>query len=182
MGNKVVSLLMVLALAVATGACGDDAGSGADSLFTGAPGTLPDSLETIVIESGGESFELPSEVCLRADGDADILLAAAQQQAAEVRSLVGHLISGWPTTTWAQSFDYEAYERDLQVAAVTALALAGLLGEQAALEDAWVEYEQSHADPQQGWGAPNEISGRVEAWKARATELTAAIAAHCSGE
>ena len=184
-------VLMALALVSLASACGDDGGSpfeettgpteGTVGAFEGTPGTIPQSAGTIVVEAAGEAWELPAAVCLRADGDAAIVLAAAQQQAAEVRSLVGHLVSGWPTTTWAQSFDYEAYERDLNRAAITALALADLLEEQAALEEAWLDYEAGYASPDEGWGAPDEISGRLDAWKTEAGALPQAMADYCAG-
>jgi len=139
MTRRSVLLLMILALVPAMSACGEDGGSvfagtaaaGDDgSSFEGTPGIVPESAGTIAIEAAGETWELPAAVCLRADGDDDIVLASAQQAAAVVRSLVGHLVSGWPTTTWARDFDYEAYARDLNRAAVTALALAEVIGEQ----------------------------------------------------
>jgi hypothetical protein len=180
---------MIMALLLAINACGDDGGSlftettgtaDGGSSFEETAGTVPESAGTIAIEAGGRSWELPAAVCLRADGDRDIVLAAAQQEAAIVRSLVGHLVSGWPTTTYALSFDYEAYQRDLQGAAVTALTLAGLVGEQGALEAAWAEYEQDYADPDQGWGPPDEISSRISGWRDEATTLTSVVAAHCA--
>ena len=149
------------------------------------PVPLPESVETIVVEMEGESWVLPAAVCLRTDEDAGIVLAAAQQQVATVHSLVAPMISGWPSTTWGAfptQEDLEIWKRDLRMAGVTALTLAGLVGEQAALEQAWVDYEQSFADPDQGWGPPDQISGRVEGWKAEAWALTQAIATRCSAE
>jgi len=64
------------------------------------PRHRPESAGTIAVEAGGSSWELPAAACLHAAGDRDLVLAAAQQQAAEVRYLVGDLVSGWPTTTW----------------------------------------------------------------------------------
>jgi hypothetical protein len=179
MTKRSMRILMVPALVLALGACGDDEGG---ALFDEVPAATSGPASMIVVESAGESWELPAAVCLQDEADADVLLAVAQQQAANVRSLVGSLISGWPTTTYALSFDHQAYERDLQVAGVTALTLAGLAGEQAALEQAWDDWEQSFADPDQGWGPPYEISGRISGWKAEARALTEAIAAHCAGQ
>lgn len=186
-----LSLLTIATLALAAGACGDDEGSvlagttaspeETTGLFAGTPGTLPEPLETIAVESGGRTWDLPAAVCLSADGDAAIVLAAAQQQAAAVRHLVGRLVSGWPTTTWAQAFDYQAYEQDLNRAGITALALADVVHEQEALLGAWEDWEQAYASPEEGWGAPNEISGRAEAWRAEAEMLAGAIADHCPG-
>jgi hypothetical protein len=190
MTRRSVLLLLTLALVTAISACGEDGGSvfegttaaGDDgSSFEGTPGTVPESAATIAIETAGGTWELPAAVCLRADGDADIVLAAAEQAAATVRSLVGHLVSGWPTTTYSLSFDFQAYEQELRAAGVTALTLAGLLGEQAALETAWEDYEQGYADSDQGWGPPDEISSRISGWRDEAATLTAAVAAHCAG-
>ena len=189
MTRRSVLLLMILALVPAMSACGEDGGSvfagttAADddgSSFEGTPGTVPESVGTIAIEAAGETWELPAAVCLRADGDDDIVLASAQQAAATVRSLVGHLVSGWPTTTWARDFDYEAYARDLNRAAVTALALAEVIGEQDALEAALLSYEEGYGDPDQGWGPPDEISSRISGWRGEAATLTLAVAAHCA--
>jgi len=154
-----------------------------DEAVHATPVPLPESVETIVVEMVGEAWVLPAAVCLRADGDLDIVLAAAQQQVAIVHSLVAIMISGWPSTTWGAfptPGDLAIWERDLRMAGVTALTLAGLVGEQAALEQAWVDYEQSFANADEGWGPPGEISGRVEGWKAEAQALTQAIAARCS--
>jgi len=168
--------LLVIILAFATPACGDDDGS----IFEGTPGTVPESAGTIVVEAGGSPWELPAAACLHAAGDRDLVLAAAQQQAAEVRYLVGDLVSGWPTTTWAQAFDYQAYAEDLHTAGVTALALAALIDQDDALLAAWEEWEQAYASPDEGWGPPDEISGRVEGWRAEAETLTGAIVDHCA--
>jgi hypothetical protein len=145
------------------------------------PGPPPESVDTVVVEMGSESWVLPAAVCLRADGDADIVLAAAQRQVAIVHSLVAPMISGWPTTTVTEE-ELANRERDLPMAGVIALTLAGLVGQQTALEQAWVDYEQSFADPGQGWGPPDQISSRVEGWKAEAQALTQAIASRCSAE
>lgn len=168
--------LLIIIPALAAPACGDDGGS----VFEGTPGTVPDSTGNITVEAADQSWELPAAVCLRSAGDRATVLAAAQQEAAEVRSLVGHLVSGWPTTTYALDFDYETYERDLNAAGVAALALADLVGEQEALELAWEDWEQGYGDPDEGWGPPNEISGRLPLWRAEAETLAAAIAAHCA--
>jgi hypothetical protein len=189
MTRRSVPLLMILALVLAISACGEDSGfifegatgAGDDgSAFEGTTGTVPESAGTIALEVAGETWELPAAVCLRADGDRYIVQAVAEQAATTVRSLVGHLISGWPTTTYALSFDQQAYEQDLRAAGVSALTLAGLLGEQAALETAWEEYEQSYADSDQGWGPPYEISSRVSDWRDEAATLTVAVTAHCA--
>ena len=169
-------VLLVLVLAFAAPACGDDEGS----TFEGTPGTVPDSVGTVVVEAGGQAWELPAAVCLRSDGDRAAVLAAAQQEAAEVRSLVGHLVSGWPTTTYALDFDYETYDRELNAAGIAALALAGLVNEEGALRAAWEEWEQAYGSPDDGWGPPDEISGRVEGWSAEAETLAGAIADHCA--
>lgn len=148
------------------------------------PTPLPASVETIVVESEGESWTLPAAVCLRAEGDADVVLVAAQRQVAIVHALVGPMLSGWPTTTYRPRTEEEqaAWKRDLWMAGVAAVTLAGLVGEQAALEQAWVDYEQGFADPGQGWGPPTHISGRVDEWKAGAQLLTEAITAYCSAQ
>lgn len=182
-------LLVIVALLLPTTACGDQGESpfasattttaGATSPFVGTPGTLPNDLETIVIDSAGNAFTLPAAACLDAPGAADIVLAAAQQQAAEVRSLVGRLVSGWPTTTYALDFDHEGYERDLQAAGVAALTLAGLLGEEDALTSAWADWEETYSDPEGGWGPPDEISSRVAQWQAEAHALRRAVAVYC---
>jgi len=203
MRRRSVPFLMILALVWVVSACGDDGGSlfegtpatggdtspaegtpatGGDvSPFEGAPGTVPESMETIVVEAAGEPWELPAAVCLTADGDADIVLAAAQQEAATLHGLVARQLSGWPTTTAQPPDQQEISARDLRVAGVTALTLAGLAGEQAALEQTWVDYEQGLADPEQGWGPPQVIALQVEEWKSTAATLTEAIAAHCAG-
>lgn len=178
MRRRLAPFLMMPALLLVAGACGDDGGDGFP--FEGTPGTV-ESAGTVRIEVGGESWELPAAVCLAADGDADIVLAAAEQAAQQVRSLVGHRVSGWPTTTWVSPDQPDTYAEDVRVAGVTALALAGLVGEQGALETAWRDYEQDYADPEGGWGPPYEISGRLSDWRAEAETLTQAIAAHCAG-
>jgi len=174
MGRRLVLLAAVLALAAP--ACGDDDGS----VFEGTPGTVPDSLGTIVVETGDRAWELPAAVCLRTDGDRAAVVAAAQQEAAEVRHLVNGLVSGWPTTTYALDFDYQSYERDLNTAGVAALTLAGLVGEQAELERAWADWEQAYGSPDEGWGPPDEIAGRLDAWKTEAGALTGAVADYCA--
>lgn len=191
MRRSLAFLSSILMLAV--GACGGDGtslfssipeGSSATagpSEFEGTPGTVPPNMGTIVLQAAGETWELPVAVCLRDESDTGVVLAVAQQQAAGVRSLVGHLVSGWPTTTYALDFDYATYERDLSRAAITALALAEVLGEQDALEAALLRYEEGYGDPDEGWGPPNEISGRLAAWKVEAADLTGAVAAHCAG-
>ena len=190
MRRRWLPLLMATALALVANACGDDNGSvfeettgpseDTTSLFEGTPGTLPEPMQTIVIELGDEAWELPAAVCLHTDGDAAIVSAAAQQRAAEVRYLVGDLVSGWPTTTYSLSFDYPTYEEDLHAAGVAALGLARLVGEQAALEEAWVQWEQAFANPEGGWGGPEEISRRVDRWRAEAETLAGAIADYCA--
>lgn len=190
MRRRLVLLSTILILLAA--ACGDDGavppgtqeGSSnptVPSVFVGTPGTLPDPLETIVVESGGESFELPAAVCLRGGRDVDVVLAAAQQQAEEFHTLFARQVSGWPTTTAQPPDQQEIWLRDLNRAGVTALTLAGLAGVQADLAATWVSYEQRLADPEQGWGAPDEISRRVGAWRTQAEALTGAIAATCAG-
>lgn len=169
--------VLLMCLPLASVACGDDGGS----IFDEAPPATVRPADTITLAAAGDTWELPAAVCLRDDGDAEVVLAAAQEQAAEVRSLVGHLVSGWPTTTYALDFDHEGYERDLRAAAVSALALAGVIGEQAGLEQAWEEWEQAHADPDGGWGPPDEIARRLAGWEAEAEILAGAVAAHCAG-
>jgi hypothetical protein len=176
MSRRLVLLLSLLT-SVVTACSGDDGGS----LFDGTTGTVPEPVATVSIEALGRSWELPGAICLRTDADRAIVLAVAQQQAAQVHSLVGHLVSGWPTTTYALDFDYESYERDLHTAAVSALTLARLLGEKAALEKAWEDWEEGFADPGGGWGPPSEISGRLPQWEVDAGTLAAAVAAHCAG-
>jgi hypothetical protein len=147
------------------------------------PTSLPSSVETIVVELDGESWVLPAAVCLRNGADAEIVLEAAKQQVATVHGLVRIMISGWPSTTWGAIQTEEemaVWRRNLWTAGVSALTLAGLVGQQPALEQAWVDYEQSFADPAQGWGPPTQISGRLEQWKAGARALTEAIGAFCS--
>ena len=60
--------------------------------------------------------------------------------------------------------------------------LAGLVGQQAAIERRWADYEQSYADSSGGWGAPDAISSRVPEWEAEAQALILAIEAYCSAE
>jgi len=189
MGKRTVPLLAVLALTLVIGACGDDDGTavqetvstGSTSVFEATPGTLPDPLETIVVESDGESFELPAAVCLDADGDGEIVLAAAQQEASTLHSLFAHEVSGWPTTTAQPPDQQEIWLRDFRLAGISALTLARLAGEQATLEQTWVNYEQRLANPEEGWGPPDVISRRLDDWKAAAAALTDAIAAYCTG-
>ena len=150
-----------------------------------SPNSFPEAAETIAVDVEGESWVLPAAVCLRAEGDSDIVLTEAQRQVAIVHNLVAPMISGWPSTTWNPSRTEEAQaklEQILRIAGVTAMTLAGLVGEQAALEQAWVDYEQSFASPSEGWSGPNHISGRIPEWKAEAEALTEAIAAQCSAE
>lgn len=145
---------------------------------------LPASLETIVVELEGESWTFPAAVYLRTEEDAEIVLAAAKQKVATVHNLVAPLISGWPSTTWRPYTEEELADRQryLRTAGVTAVTLAGLVGKQAALEQAWVDYEQSFADPDQGWGPPDIISSEVVSWKAEAQALTEAIDAQRPAE
>ncbi len=191
MRRRSVPFLMILALVYVVSACGDDGGSlfegtpgsseGTTGLFEGTPGTVPEAMGTIVVEAAGEAWELPAAVCLTADGDADAVLAAAQQEAATLHGLVARQLSGWPTTTAQPPEQQEIWLRDLRVAGVTALTLAGLAGEQAALEQTWVDYEQGLADAEEGWGPPQEIALRVGGWRQEAASLTQAIAAQCAG-
>ncbi len=146
------------------------------------PGAPSASVETIVVELDGESWVVPAAVCLRADSDSDIVLAEAERQVAIVHSLVAPMISGWPSTTRNPSWTEEAratWEQDLRIAGVTTMTLAGLVGEQPALKQSWVEYEHSFADPKQGWGSPTHISSRVAGCEVEAQALTQAIAAQC---
>jgi hypothetical protein len=186
MARRLVLILTVLALVLVAAASGDDGGS----VFGGSAATTAESTVTIaaevsagtiVVEALGEAWELPAAVCLDADGDADIVSAAAQQEAATVHSLVSQQLSGWPTTTAQPPDQQEVWARDLRVAGITALSLAGLVGEQAALEQAWVDWEQGLANPEEGWGPPQVISMEVGGWEADAGTLTQAIAAQCAG-
>ncbi|HSQ36355.1 MAG TPA: hypothetical protein VLS92_00510 [Acidimicrobiia bacterium] len=174
MRRQLVLILTVLALAAA---CSDDDGG---SLFGSTTATVSQTVGNVVVEAAGRAWELPAAVCLRAGGDAEVVLAASQEEASRVRSLVGNLVSGWPTTTYSLSFDYPTYEEDLHAAGVAALVLARLVGEQAALEEAWVQWEQAFANPEGGWGGPEEISRRVDRWRAEAETLAGAIADYCA--
>lgn len=149
-----------------------------------APPALPGSPETIMVEVQGESWVVPKAVCLSSEGDADLVLAAARRQADTVEHLVGAEISGWPTTTYKLLTDEEraAWRQKLRTAGVTALALAGLVGQQAAIERQWTDYELSYADSDEGWGPPDAISSRVPEWEAEAQALIQAIEAYCSAE
>ncbi len=175
--SRCLVLLLALLTSVVTACSGDDGGS----LFEGTTGAVPEPVATVSIEALGRSWELPGAVCLRANADRATVMAVAEQQAAQVRSLVGHLVSGWPTTTYALDFDHETYARDLYTTAVSALTLARLVGEEAALEEGWEDWEQGFADPGGGWGPPSEISGRLPQWEVDAGTLAAAVAAHCAG-
>ena len=175
--RRMPALLLTFLLSI-TAACSDDDGG---SIFDQAPPSTSGSVDTFTLEVAGEAWELPAAVCRRHEGDDAVVLAVAQERAADVRSLVGHLVSGWPTTTYALDFDYETYEQDLRRAGVTALALAALVGEQEPLEEAWEDWEQAFGDHDQGWGPPDEISDRLPLWKAEAEALAAAVAAYCVG-
>jgi hypothetical protein len=175
--RRTPALLLTFLMSVAA-ACSDDDGG---SIFDQAPPSTAEPVDTLTLEVAGEAWELPAAVCRRNEGDDAVVMAAAQERAAEVRSLVGHLVSGWPTTSYALDFDYESYDRDLRRAGATALLLAALVNEQESLEDAWEEWEQAFGDSEQGWGPPAEISDRLPSWKAEAETLADAVAAHCAG-
>lgn len=181
MRGRMGPLLIVVALAFAVGACGDDGGSvtTGGATTTGGGGSTLVTPGTIMVEALDRSWELPAAACLRLDGDAAAVAEAAASAADEAQSLVGRLVSGWPTTTWS-SWASDTYAGDLEVAAVTALTLARLVGEQAAIEAAWRGYEQSYADPAAGWGGPAEIQGRLADWNAKADTLTTALAGQCA--
>jgi hypothetical protein len=204
--NPLVPVAALVLLVVTLGSCGT---APADTTLVGAPTTdsttstgatpssnettvqtallpLPPTVETIVVEMEGESWEVPAAVCLRTEADTEIVLASAQRQEHIVENLVGPEISGWPTTTYRPQTDEErsAWRQRLRTAGVTALALAGLVEKQAAIMQAWKDYEQGYAGSIEGWtwSPPDIISSRVPQWKAEAEALIDAIAAFCSTE
>ena len=118
---------------------------------------IPASVQTIVVEMGGESGssrQRSAYAPARMPISSWHLLSGSSTS---WRTWSGREISGWPTTTYRLQTDEERakWRRDLRVAGVTAMALAGLVDQQAAIQQAWRDYEQGYADPNGGWSPPD---------------------------
>jgi hypothetical protein len=168
-------LAAVLCLAAVAAACGDDT----SGTTTGPTTTVPSTAGAITVEAAGNSWDLPASACLELEGDVAITAAVAEAAAEEVQDLVAERSTGWPTTTAPRPGSEEEFERLSRRAGVMALALGGIAGTDGAIVVGWQEWEQGWARPDEGVVAVSAISRRLDAWRADAAGVTAAVEAAC---
>ena len=134
---------------------------------------------TLVVVADGVSWALPRTACLIAPGDGAATAALADESAARVRQVVAEHVSGWPTTTVAMPTSRAEFYVTVNRLGPLALALGAIAGTDATLTTGWHDFEAEYADPPSEWGAVQEISRRLVAWRATAATIVAGLPAAC---
>jgi hypothetical protein len=151
-------------------ACGGDSAVTTDRVGATTAAVTP-AIE-IVVE--GVLWELPGTACA---GTHEDIAAAAATAAAEVERLVAARVSGWPTTTVAPPGDAATFFVSVNRVGPTALALGLLAGTEAAIQDAWADFEAGYAGAE--WEPVDVIAIRLPGWQATAAAIAAAVTSAC---